>query len=127
MKHVQSLDLLHASLHIREPLELRERLDRIMGTARDLLRLRRLTLFLADCEGSYLRAAAGTAPDVESRRIPATESENPIVQAYHSRVPVFWNSRMPAAEAVRLYPPYDQTLELPPNGFLNLPLIVQDE
>lgn len=125
MKHVQSLDLLHASLHIREPLELRERLDRIMGTARDLLRLRRLTLFLTDCEGAYLRAVAGTAPDVDSRRIPATESEHPIVQAYHARVPVFWNSRMPAAEAVRLYPPYDQNLELPPNGFLNLPLIVQ--
>ncbi len=125
MKLVQSLELLHASLHIREPLELRERLDRIMQTARDLLKLRRLTLFLADPEGPYLGAVASTALSMQPRRIPVTDSENPIVQAYHARVPVFWNPQVPTAVAIRLQPPYDQPIGLPSNGFLNLPLVVQ--
>lgn len=123
MKLVQSLELLHASLHIREPLELRERLDRIMQTARDLLKLRRLTLFLADPEGPYLGAVASTALSMQPRRIPVTDSENPIVQAYHARVPVFWNPQ--ALTAVAIQPPYDQPIGLPSNGFLNLPLVVQ--
>jgi len=123
MKPVQSLELLHASLHIREPLELRERLDRIMQTARDLLKLRRLILFLADPEGQYLRAVDSTALGIESRQIPVTDSENPIVQAYHARVPVFWNPQVPTAMVIQ--PPYDQPIELPSSGFLNLPLVVQ--
>ncbi|GEM_PF-2868823 len=123
MKHVQSLELLHASLHIREPLELRERLDRIIRTARDILELRRLTLFLADPEGLCLHAVDSTASGMQPRQIPVTDSENPIVQAYHARVPVFWNPQVPTAVAIQ--PPYDQPLGLPSNGFLNLPLVVQ--
>lgn len=125
MKHIQSLELLHASLHIREPLELRERLDRIMQTAREILELRRLTLFLADPEGSCLRTVASTALSPGSRPIPVTDSENPIVQAYHAHVPVFWNSQIPITGGIRLQPPYDQPIELPTHGFLNLPLVVQ--
>lgn len=125
MKHVQSLELLHASLHIREPLELRERLDRIMRTARDILELRRLTLFLADPEGSCLRTVASTALSPGSRPIPLTDSENPVVQAYSAHAPVFWNPQMPTTRAIRLQPPYDHPVGLPSDGFLNLPLIVQ--
>ncbi len=125
MKHVQSLELLHASLHIREPLELRERLDRIMRTARDILGLRRLTLFLADPEGLCLRTVASTALSPGSRPIPLTDSENPIVQAYSVHAPVFWNPQMPTTRAIRLQPPYDHLVGLPSDGFLNLPLIVQ--
>lgn len=125
MKHIQPLELLHASLHIREPLELRERLDRIMRTALDLLKLRRLTLFLADPEGLYLSAVASTALGRESRPISVSDSENPIVQAYNAHVPVFWNLQAPTIEAIRLQPPYDQSIGLPSAGFLNLPLVVQ--
>lgn len=117
MKHVRSLELLHASLHIREPLELRERLDRIMRTARDILELRRLTLFLADSEGSYLRTVASTAVGSGSRPIPVADSENPIIQACHACVPVFRNPQMSTIRAIRLQPPYDQPIELPTHGF----------
>lgn len=100
-----------ASLHIQEPLELQERLARLLQTARDVLHLDRLNILLADPEGRWLEGLAtlGTKEPLEAMRVPIEPKGGGIAQAYLTHEPVFWlDPQVPVPEPIRLQPPYNR-------------------
>ncbi|MEK7206214.1 MAG: GAF domain-containing protein, partial [candidate division NC10 bacterium] len=117
-----------ASLHIQEPLELQERLARLLQTARDVLHLDRLNILLADPEGQRLEgvAALGTKGPAEAMRVPITPEGGGVAQAYLSQQPVIWaDSQAPVPEAIRLQHPYNRLDAFRSRAFALLPLVVQ--
>jgi signal transduction histidine kinase/DNA-binding response OmpR family regulator len=119
--------LYRASLHIQEPLALRERLDRLLQTARDILYLDRLVVLLSDPEGRWLKAVAslGTEDPLESIRVPIGPQGGGLAKAYLTKEAIFWDGSGPVPEELRLRPPYDQIASLRSKAFANIPLVVQ--
>jgi len=124
----ETLQALHrASLHIQEPLGLRERLDRLLQTARDVLHLDRLVVLLSDPEGRWLKAVAslGTEEPLESIRVPIGPEGGGLAKAYLTKGAIFWDGSGPVPEDLRLRPPYDEIASLRSKAFANVPLVVQ--
>jgi PAS domain S-box-containing protein len=119
--------LYQASVSIQEPLELKERLDRLLQTARDVLHLDRLSILLADPEGQWLEgvAALGTKEPAEALRIPIGPAGVGLAEAYHSQQTLVWDGRGPVPESWRLKPPYDRIEAFRSKAFAIVPLVVQ--
>jgi signal transduction histidine kinase len=119
--------LYRASLHIQEPLGLRERIDRLLQTARDILHLDRLVVLLSDPEGRWLKAVAslGTEEPLESIRVPIGPEGGGLAKAYLTKGAIFWDGSGPVPADLRLRPPYDQIASLRSKAFANIPLVVQ--
>ncbi len=118
--------LYRAGLHIQEPLEFQERLDRLLQTARTVLELDRVNIFLADAEERWLQtvASTGTAEPLEAIRVPIGPEGGGVAQAYRTRQAVIWDGRAGMPDAMRLKPPYDRIAALRSRVFANLPLVV---
>jgi PAS domain S-box-containing protein len=125
----ETLQALHrAGLAVQEPLGLQDRLARLLQTARDVLHLDRLSIFLADPEGRWLEgvAALGTKEPAEAMRVPIGPEGGGVAQAYLSQQSVIWgDSHAPVPERIRLQPPYNQLETFRSRAFVLLPLIVQ--
>ena len=119
--------LYQASLQIQEALGLRDRLDRLLHAAREVLELDRLNLLLADSKSQWLQAVAslGTEEPLEEIRVPIGPVGGGLAQAYLSRQAVVWEGRGPVPENLRLKPPYDQVAALRSQAFVILPLTIQ--
>ncbi|MBI2458383.1 MAG: PAS domain S-box protein, partial [candidate division NC10 bacterium] len=118
--------LYRASLHIQEPLGLRDRLSRLLTTAREVLQLDRLNILLADPQGQWLEAVAslGTEEPPETLRVPIGPEGGGIAQAYLTQQTIGWDGHGPVPESYRLKPPYDQIAAFRSHAFANVPLIV---
>ena len=119
--------LYQASLHIQGPLGLRDRLSRLLTTAREVLHLDRLNILLADPEGQWLEAVAsiGTEGPSGMLRVPIGPEGGGIAQAYLTQQTIGWDGRGPMPESYRLKPPYDQIAAFRSHAFVNVPLVVQ--
>ena len=124
--------LYSASITIQEPLELQERLDRILQVARDILRLDRLNILLADPAGQWLEAVASLPSSGEERveplaaiRVPMGPEGGALAMAYRTQQAVVWDGRAPLPDPLRLQPPYDQIEALRSRIFVVMPLVVQ--
>lgn len=116
-----------AGLQVQEPLELQERLDRLLQTARTVLQLDRVNILLADPEGRWLQtvASTGTTEPLEAIRVPIGPPGGGLALAYRARKPVIWDGRAGMPKAMRLKPPFDRIAALRSRIFANLPLVVQ--
>jgi PAS domain S-box-containing protein len=119
--------LYRASLEIQEPLRLKDRLDRLLQTAKDVLNLDRVNILLADPEGRLLQAvdSLGTEEPLEEIRVPIGPEGGAIAQAYLTKQAIFWDGRSSVPEELRLKSPYDQIEAFRSRVFANVPLIVQ--
>ncbi len=119
--------LYRASLEVLEPLPLRARLDRLLATARDVLKVDRLNILLADSKGKWLQAVAslGTKEPLEAILVPIGPAGGAIAQAYLTKRAVFWDGVGPVPEELRLKPPYDRIEAFRSRVFANVPLVVQ--
>ncbi len=119
--------LYRASLHVQEPLTLQERLDRLLQTARDVIGLDRLSIFLADPTKQWLQVVASTKPEevAQAVSIPIGPAGGGLAQAYRTQQMVVWDGRGPVPEPLRLKPPYDQIKSLRSRIFAILPLVAQ--
>jgi PAS domain S-box-containing protein len=119
--------LYRASLAIQEPLRLKDRLDRLLQTAKEVLDLDRVNILLADPEGRLLAGVAslGTEEPLEEIWVPIGPEGGTIAHAYLTKRAVFWDGVAPVPEELRLKPPYDQIKALRSRVFANVPLVVQ--
>ncbi len=119
--------LYRASLQVQEPIGLDLRLERLLDTARGILQLDRVNLFLADPERRWLQAVASTETDelLASIRVPIEPSGGGVALAYLTGQPVIWDGEGPVPEALRLKPPYDRLSALRSLAFANVPLVVE--
>jgi PAS domain S-box-containing protein len=119
--------LYRASLQIQEPLELTDRLERLLDVAQTVLELDRVNILLADGEGRWLEAVAtaGTTEPLEALRVPIGDEGGAIAQAYLTKQSIMWHGRGPVPEAMRLKPPYDQIEAFRSRVFANVPLVVR--
>jgi PAS domain S-box-containing protein len=120
--------LYKASLAIQELLSLQERLNRLLQTARDVLRLDRLSVLLADSEGRWLEGVAvlGIQDPLEAIRIPIGPEGGALAQVYLTQQPFIWtDNQAPVPEELQLKPPYSQLEAFRSRAFANLPLVVQ--
>jgi len=119
--------LYRASVEIQTPLALTDRLDRLLQTARDVLSLDRLNIFLADSKGEWLQAVAslGTEEPLEAIRVPIGPEGGGLAQAYLTQQMIVWDGGAPVSEGLRLQPPYDRIAALRSQVFANVPLVVQ--
>jgi len=119
--------LYRASVEIQTPLALTDRLDRLLQTARDVLSLDRLNIFLADSKGEWLQAVAslGTEEPLEAIRVPIGPDGGGLAQAYLTQQMIVWDGETPVSEGLRLQPPYDRISALRSQVFANVPLVVQ--
>ncbi|HZY30066.1 MAG TPA: PAS domain S-box protein [Candidatus Methylomirabilis sp.] len=120
--------LYQASLAVLEPLSLQERLDRLLQTARNILRFDRICVLLADPEGRWLEGAAvlGIQTPLAAIRLPIGPEGGGLAQVYLTQQPFIWtDSRAPVPEELQLKPPYSQLEAFRSLAFANLPLVVQ--
>jgi PAS domain S-box-containing protein len=119
--------LYRASLQIQEPLALRERLDRLIQTVQEILKLDRVSVFLSDQEERWLQGVAslGIEEPAESIRVPIGPAGGALAQAFFTQEPVVWDGRGPVPASLRLRPPYDQIEALRSRAFIAVPLVVQ--
>ncbi|MCI0408743.1 MAG: GAF domain-containing protein, partial [Acidobacteria bacterium] len=119
--------LYKASLQIQEPLALRERLDRLLEAAHEILQLDRVNILLSDPEERWLQAVAclGVEEPVESIRIPIGPAGGALAQAFRTQEAVIWDGRNPVPAPLRLQPPFDQIKALRSRAFVSVPLVVQ--
>jgi PAS domain S-box-containing protein len=118
--------LYEASLHIQEPLELQERLRRLLQIARTVLELDRVNILLADPDGEWLQAVAslGTREPVEAIRVPIGPAGGGIALAYRTQQVVMWDGTRPVPDELRLKPPYHRIEAFRSRVFANVPLVV---
>jgi PAS domain S-box-containing protein len=119
--------LYHASLEIQTPRPIRERLNRLLLTMRELLLLDGVAVLLADPEGTWLQVAStlGTDDVSEGLRVPIGPEGGAIAKAYQSREMVVCNGEAPVPEEFRLKSPYDQLAGLRARVFAIVPLVVE--
>jgi len=119
--------LYRAGLQIQEPLNLTDRIDRLLHAAQSILELDRVNILLADGEGRWLGAVAtaGTTEPLEALRVPIGDEGGAIAQAYLTKQPIMWHGRGPVPESMRLKPPYDQIEAFRSRVFANVPLVVR--
>ena len=119
--------LYQASLRIQEPLGLRERLDRLLQTARTVLEVDRVNVLLSDPEGRMLQAIAslGAEEPLEMIRVPIGPEGGGVAQAYLTKEAIVWDGRGPVPETLRLKPPFDQIATLRSRVFANVPLVIE--
>jgi PAS domain S-box-containing protein len=119
--------LYQASLQIQEPLELRDRINRLLDTARNILHLDRLNVLLADPKGEWLRSVAslGTSEALDTIRVPIGPEGGGIARAYLTPQTITWDGHAPVPEDLRLRPPYDQIEAFRSRVFAIVPLVVQ--
>lgn len=116
-----------ASLQIQEPLNLQERLDRLLQTAREILHLDRLNILLADSEGRWLRAVAslGTEEPFEAMRVLIGPEGGGFARVYLDQKTIAWPGPGRVPETLRLKPPYDRIEAFRSRVFAIVPLLVQ--
>ncbi|MGQ0455559.1 MAG: GAF domain-containing protein [Hyphomicrobium sp.] len=121
-------ELHSASLQDHEPVALK-RLDSILESGREVLRLDRLSILRADARGEWLQAiaATGTGDLLNTIRVPINHNGGGLAQVYLTKEPVIFNGAESVPENIRLKPPYDQIKALRSRVFAILPLIVQGQ
>ncbi len=119
--------LYRASLLIQEPLQLQERLDRLLHTAQTVLDLDRINILLATADGQWLEAVAslGAQEPLATIRVPIGPAGGALAKAYHTMQPIAWGGSEPVPEPLRLQPPYDQIKAFRSQVFAIVPLMVQ--
>ncbi len=119
--------LYRGSLEIQTPLNLQERLSRLLRTAQEALELDRVNILLADPEGRWLQAVASTetTDGLRALRVPIGPDGGAIAQAYLTQQPIIWDGRAPLPNGLRLKPPYDGIEAFRSRVFANVPLVVQ--
>jgi signal transduction histidine kinase/CheY-like chemotaxis protein len=119
--------LYQASLEIQVPLELQERLDRLLRAAQTVLELDRVSVFLADPQGQVLQAVAilGVEEPIETIRVPIGPEGGGLAQAYLTQQMVVWDGRDRVPAPLRLQPPYDRIEAFRSQVFAIVPLVVQ--
>jgi PAS domain S-box-containing protein len=119
--------LYQAGLEIQAPLELQERLDRLLQTARTVLELDRVNILLADPAEQWLEAVAslGTEEPLAAIRVPLGPEGGALAEAYRSRRMIVWDGQRPVPETFRLKAPYDRIPAFRSQVFANVPMVVQ--
>ncbi len=119
--------LYRASLEIQEPLELQERLNRLLQAAQTVLELDRVNILLADPEEQWLQAVAslGAEETLEKIRIPIGPTGGALAHAFRTQEAVVWDGRKPVPASLRLQPPFDRIKALRSRAFVAVPLVVQ--
>jgi PAS domain S-box-containing protein len=119
--------LYRASLQVQEPLEMKDRLTRLLEAARDVLDLDRFNVLLPDAEGRRLQAVAslGTEEALETIWVPIGPEGGGLAQAYLTHRTIVWDGRASVPEDLRLQPPYDQIEAFRSRVFAIVPLVVQ--
>ena len=119
--------LYRASLQIQEQMGLQDRLNRLLGSAREVLHLDRFIVLLADRKERWLEAVASTGIDepLEVLRVPIGPEGGGLAQAYLTKEMIRWDGLTPVPEALRLQPPYDRIKAFRSRAFANVPLVVQ--
>lgn len=121
--------LQRVSIRVPSPMEFKERLDRLLQTARTALELNRVNILLADPAGRWLQAVASTerGKPLEAIRVPIGPGGGGVAKAYLTRETVVWNGRTPVPDEIRLKPPYDKIEALRSRVFAHVPLVVQGQ
>ncbi|MDD5558923.1 ATP-binding protein [Candidatus Methylomirabilis sp.] len=121
--------LYQASLEIQAPLELQERLDRLLQTAQTVLEMDRVNILLADLEGRELRAVAslGMEGPLAAIRVPIGPAGGALAAAYRTQQMITSDGRASLPELLRLQPPYDQIEAFSSPVFAIAPLVVQGQ
>jgi signal transduction histidine kinase len=121
--------LYRASIEIQESMELTERLNRLLETAKSVLELDRVNILLADPEGRWLQAVTsmGTTEPLEAIRVPVGPDGGAIAHAYLTKQSIFWDGQGSVPEEFRLKPPYDRIEAFRSRVFANVPLVAQGQ
>jgi len=116
--------LYRASLHIQEPLELQERLQRLLQTAGEVLDVDRLNILLADSEDEWLQSVAslGAKEPLEALRVPIGPAGGGLAMAYGTQQMIVWDGKERVPEELRLKPPYDRIEAFRSRVFAYVPL-----
>ena len=119
--------LYEASREIQTSRSIEDRLAQLLRTARDVLRLDRVNVLLADPDVQWLQTVAslGTEEPLEAIRVPIGPEGGGLAQAYLTQEAVLWDGRGPVPEALRIRPPYDSIGALRSRAFAIVPLVVQ--
>jgi signal transduction histidine kinase/putative methionine-R-sulfoxide reductase with GAF domain len=131
MEHGRAEDarqaLYQASLEIHAPGRLEDRLKRLLKTAREVLRLDGVAIFLPEADGKWLQAAAalGIGEPFAPLRVPIESAGGGLANAYVTREAAVWDGAAPVPEPLQLKPPYDRIAALRARVFAIMPLLVQ--
>jgi signal transduction histidine kinase len=119
--------LYHASLEIQTPRPIRERLNRLLLTMRELLLLDGVAVLLADPAGAWLHVASalGTDEVSEGLRLPIGPEGGAIAKAYQSQKMIVCDGEAAVPEEFRLKSPHDQLAGLRARVFAVVPLVVE--
>jgi PAS domain S-box-containing protein len=111
---------------IQGPLDLANRLERVLETARTALELDRVNILLADPHEQWLQvvASTGSTEPLGHIRVPIGPEGGGVAKAYLTRQPILWDGQGPVPQELRLTPPYNQIKALRSRRFVNLPLVV---
>jgi PAS domain S-box-containing protein len=127
-KLAESFNVLYqASLKIQEPLGLKKWGDEFLRKGQEVLHLDRLSIFLADTDGQWLRAVASTetAEPLTAIRVPIGPEGGGLAQAYLTRQSVVWDGQGAEPDGLRPNPPYDQIEAFRSRAFAIMPLVLQ--
>ncbi|WP_244534651.1 ATP-binding protein [Hyphomicrobium sp. CS1GBMeth3] len=121
-------ELYAASLERSSPMPLKK-LDSILESGREVLRLDRLSILRACPQQQWLQATAatGTEEPLEEIRVPIGPEGGGLAQAYLTKETIVSDGSTPIPELLRLKPPYDQIKSLRSSVFAIVPLIVQGQ
>ncbi len=113
------------SLYIQAPMELKERLDGLLQTARTELGLDRANILLADPAGRVLQAMAssGTEEPLEAIRVPIAPEGGGMANAYVTQETVVRDGGAPARDEIGLKSPRERIKALG-TWVVAVPLIV---
>ena len=126
----KNLKKLHElSVGMQKHLDLNQRMQDVLGAAREVVGVDRLFIFMPDEEGMMLqcRSATGNHDEPPERiRVPIGEAGGAVGRAYaHGETFKITQGFVP--EHLRLEPPYSEIKALRSREFVVLPLIVEDE
>ncbi len=121
--------LYELSIGMQKPLELGQRMHDVLGSARDVVGVDRLFIFMPDKAGRMLecRGSVGNQDEPpELITVPIGEAGGAVGRAF-SNGETFTITQGFVPEHLRLGPPYSEIRALRSREFVALPLIVEDE